>query len=130
MLSWNVSNKLNHSVWPMLSVGRWNYLHAQLFYYQFRNTWHSCADSHQQYSSDMIYGKRSKQRIVNYDMGCDCGKHLETEAEKEGCQKSAELEARDQVIIKMAIILPTGQRYAPSAVINDAWYCMVLHCIA
>ena len=45
----------------------------------------------------MIYGKRSKQRIVNYDMGCDCGKHLETEAEKGGCQKSAELEARDQV---------------------------------
>ena len=31
---------------------------------------------------------------------------------------------------KMAIILPTGQWYAPSAVINDAWYCMVLHCIA
>ena len=31
---------------------------------------------------------------------------------------------------KMAIILPTGQWYAPSAVIIDAWYCMVLHCIA
>ena len=30
----------------------------------------------------------------------------------------------------MAIILPTGQWYAPSAVINDAWYCMVLHGIA
>ena len=27
-------------------------------------------------------------------------------------------------------ILPTGQWYAPSAVINDAWYCMVLHGIA
>ena len=26
---------------------------------------------------------------------------------------------------KMAIILPTGQWYAPSAVINDALYCMV-----
>ena len=26
----------------------------------------------------------------------------------------------------MAIILPTGQWYAPSAVINDTWYCMVL----
>ena len=31
-------------------------------------------------------------------------------------------------------ILPTGQWYAPSSVINDAWYCMVLlgiagHCI-
>ena len=32
--------------------------------------------------------------------------------------------------LKMAIILPTGQWYAPSAVINDAWYCMVLHGIA
>ena len=29
--------------------------------------------------------------------------------------------------LKMAIILPTGQWYAPSAVINDAWYCMLLH---
>ena len=29
-------------------------------------------------------------------------------------------------MIKMAIILPTGQWYAPSAVINYAWYCMVL----
>ena len=27
-------------------------------------------------------------------------------------------------------ILPTGQWYAPSAVINGAWYCMVLHGIA
>ena len=35
-----------------------------------------------------------------------------------------------RLFIKMAIILPTGQWYAPSAVINDAWYCMVLHCIA
>ena len=34
------------------------------------------------------------------------------------------------VMIKMAIILPTGQWYAPSVVINDAWYCMVLHGIA
>merc|ERR1712223_2068483 len=33
-------------------------------------------------------------------------------------------------MLKKAIILPTGQWYAPSAVINDAWYCMVLHCIA
>ena len=24
-------------------------------------------------------------------------------------------------------ILPTGQWYAPSAVVNDEWYCMVLH---
>ena len=31
---------------------------------------------------------------------------------------------------KMAIILPTEQWYAPSAVINDAWYGMVLHGIA
>ena len=34
------------------------------------------------------------------------------------------------VITKMAIILPTGQWYAPSAVINDARYYMVLHGIA
>ena len=27
-------------------------------------------------------------------------------------------------------ILPTGQWYAPSAVINDSWYCMILHGIA
>ena len=27
-------------------------------------------------------------------------------------------------------VLPTGQWYAPSAVINDAWYCIVLHGIA
>ena len=32
--------------------------------------------------------------------------------------------------LKMAIILPRGQWYAPSAVINDAWYCIVLHSIA
>merc|ERR1712214_113918 len=32
--------------------------------------------------------------------------------------------------LKMAIILPTGQWYAPSAVISDAWYCMVFHGIA
>ena len=37
---------------------------------------------------------------------------------------------RPTMFTKMAIILPTGQWYAPSAVITDAWYCMVLHCIA
>ena len=31
---------------------------------------------------------------------------------------------------KNGLILPTGQWYAPSAVINDAWYCMVLHGVA
>ena len=31
---------------------------------------------------------------------------------------------------KNGIILPTGQWYAPSAVNNDAWYCMVVHGIA
>ena len=35
-----------------------------------------------------------------------------------------------QVDEKNGLILPTGQRNAPSAVINDAWYCMVLHGIA
>ena len=33
-------------------------------------------------------------------------------------------------ITKNGLILPTGQWYAPSAVINTAWYCMVLHGIA
>ena len=36
----------------------------------------------------------------------------------------------EDIKIKMAIILPTGQWYALSAVINDAWYCMVLNGIA
>ena len=31
---------------------------------------------------------------------------------------------------KNGLILATGQWNAPSAVINDAWYCMVLHSIA
>ena len=31
---------------------------------------------------------------------------------------------------KNGLILPTGQWYAPSPVINDAWYCIVLHVIA
>ena len=33
-------------------------------------------------------------------------------------------------IYKNGLILPTGQWYAPSAIITDAWYCMVLHGIA
>ena len=39
-------------------------------------------------------------------------------------------EIQNMSIEKNSHILPTGQWYAPSAVINDAWYCMVLHCIA
>ena len=35
-----------------------------------------------------------------------------------------------QIINKNDLILHRGQWYAPSAVINDAWYCMVLHGIA
>ena len=35
---------------------------------------------------------------------------------------------RAHAVLKMASILPTGQWYAPSAVI--AWYCIVLHSIA
>ena len=31
---------------------------------------------------------------------------------------------------KNGLILPTGQCHAPSAVINYAWYCMVLHGVA
>ena len=30
-------------------------------------------------------------------------------------------------VLKNGLILPTGQWYAPPAVINDAWYCMVMH---
>ena len=41
----------------------------------------------------------------------------------DNCQKAS-------MMWKMAIILPTGQRYAPSTDINDAWYCMVLQGIA
>ena len=32
--------------------------------------------------------------------------------------------------LKNGHILPTGQWYTPSAVINNAWYCMVLHYLA
>ena len=32
--------------------------------------------------------------------------------------------------LKNGLTLPTGQWYAPSAVINDAWYCLVLPGIA
>ena len=37
-----------------------------------------------------------------------------------------QLKAQD----KNGHILPTGQWYAPPAVINDEWYCMILHGIA
>ena len=40
----------------------------------------------------------------SYDMGCDCGKQKETLAEKTACQKSALLEAPDQVSIILVII--------------------------
>ena len=41
-------------------------------------------------------------------------------------------EVRPWVILKCQKwpMLPTGQWYAPSVVINDAWFCMVLHGIA
>ena len=45
-------------------------------------------------------------------------------------QTSVILMCSNVLMSKMAIILPTGQWYAPSAVINDAWYCMILHGIA
>ena len=32
--------------------------------------------------------------------------------------------------VKNGHLLPTGQWYAPSAVIKHAWYCMVLHGVA
>ena len=51
-----------------------------------------------------------------------------TEAENVGCLLQVRVALNQKE--KIAIILPTGQWYAPSAVINDAWYCMVLHGIA
>ena len=45
-------------------------------------------------------------------------------------EEETDIASRIKMIIKMAIILPTGQWYAPSAVIDDAWYCMVLHGVA
>ena len=44
--------------------------------------------------------------------------------------KSQKINYHTKILTKMAILLPTGQWYAPSAVINNAWYCMVLHGIA
>ena len=46
----------------------------------------------------------SKKKMRSYDMGCDCGKQKETLAEKTACQKSALLEAPDQVYIILVII--------------------------
>ena len=47
----------------------------------------------------------SKKKMRSYDMGCDCGKQKETLAEKTACQKSALLEAPDQVYIILVIIV-------------------------
>ena len=44
-------------------------------------------------------GKKAKRRTYNYDMGCDCGKRKETQAEKKACMQSAMLEAPDQVFL-------------------------------
>ena len=62
-------------------------------------------------------------RIVNLDVGpyCDANMLL--------LKIPALIHIGRDAEVKMAIILPTGQWYAPSAVINDAWYCRVLHCI-
>ena len=44
---------------------------------------------------------------------------------RQSCDETAECRGR-----KNSHILPTGQWYAPSAVINYGWYCMVLHGVA
>ena len=46
------------------------------------------------------------------------------EAIKQGTNEKTTTSLR---ILKNGLILPTGQWYAQSAVINDKWYCMVLH---
>ena len=43
-------------------------------------------------------GKKKKKRNYNYDMGCDCGKLKETQAEKEACLQSSMLEAPDGIV--------------------------------
>ena len=45
-------------------------------------------------------------------------------------QKNDLTSAPKSLNVKIGLILPTGQWYAPSAVINYAWYCMVLQGIA
>ena len=47
-----------------------------------------------------------------------------------GGSNVSSVSSASRVYIKNGLILPTGQWYASSAVINDAWYCMVLHGIA
>ena len=44
--------------------------------------------------------------------------------------KGFHLECDHYGAVKNGHILPTGQWYAPSAVIKHAWYCMVVHGIA
>ena len=43
------------------------------------------------------------------------------------CGLQLSLISSTEEAIKNGLTLPTGQWYAPSAVDNDAWYCMVLH---
>ena len=50
--------------------------------------------------------------------------------EKNKILKTMVLQGVDSANCKNGNILPTGQWYAPSAGIKDAWYCMVLHGIA
>ena len=65
--------------------------------------------------------------------GGKTGPGLRSTSQKSGKAKLKNLKAIGEYVIiklKMAIILPTGQWYAPSAVIKHAWYCMVLHGVA
>ena len=43
--------------------------------------------------------KKKKKRNYNYDMGCDCGKLKETQAEKEACLQSSMLKAPDGIVV-------------------------------
>ena len=61
-------------------------------------------------------------------------KENDTEVQRELRDKMKEFACEDlkyeECLSKNGHILPTGQWYAPSAVIKHAWYCMVLHGVA
>ena len=73
-----------------------------------------------EYGDEMETAGESNETLMEEDSQ-ENSKELVEDVELEG---HAEIGQIDE---KNGLILPTGQWYAPSAVINDAWYCMVLH---
>ena len=56
--------------------------------------------------------------------GCDgCGKY---QLRQGHVDRTATELPNIEIVLKNGFILPRGQWYAPSAVINEAWYCMVI----